>query len=134
MDKISKEKRTRNMFAIVSKNTKPEIAVRKGLYKLGLGFRIHSKLPGKPDIIFPSRKVAIFINGCFWHGHGCEFDHKPKTNVKFWLEKIKTNKIRDKKALKDLKSLGWKTLTVWECEIEKNLEKSVNKIEKLLRK
>lgn len=120
------------MSAIRSKNTKPEIAVRKGLYKLGLRFRIHSKLPGKPDIVFPNKKTAIFINGCFWHGHKCKFDHDPKTNTKFWSEKIISNKIRDKRSIKELKALGWKTTTIWECEIKKKLPKSVRRIEKLL--
>lgn len=117
------------MSAIRSKNTKPEITIRKELYRFGVRFRIHFNLPGKPDIVFPHKKVAIFINGCFWHGHGCKLDHDPKTNMKFWFTKIIANKIRDKKALKELKLLGWKTLTVWECEIEKKLQKSVKKIE-----
>lgn len=120
------------MSAIRSKNTKPEILVRKELYKLGLRFRIHSKLPGKPDIVFLRKRVAIFVNGCFWHGHGCKLDHNPKTNVKFWSTKIEKNKIRDKNVAKELKSLGWEILTIWECDIEMNLQKPVTQAKKFL--
>lgn len=122
------------MSAIKSINTKPEISIRKGLYKLGLRFRTHSKLPGRPDVIFLKKKIAIFVNGCFWHGHKCKFDHIPKTNSEFWSIKIKNNKIRDQKVIKQLKSQGWKILTVWECEIEKHLERSVVYIMKFVRK
>jgi DNA mismatch endonuclease, patch repair protein len=88
MDKVSKETRSRNMSLIRAKNTKPELLVRKALHKLGLRYRIHYPLLGKPDIAFPSKKLTIFIHGCFWHGHGCKFDHKPKSNKLFWSSKI----------------------------------------------
>lgn len=117
MDIFSKEKRSKIMSKITSKNTKPEILVRKLLYRLGFRYRLHYKgLPGKPDVVFISRKKAIFVNGCFWHGHGCRLSSHPKSNVEYWENKIARNKARDSISLEALESLGWETLTVWECE------------------
>ncbi len=128
MDKVSKEIRSRNMSLIRAKNTLPELLVRKGLYKLGFRYRIHYPLPGKPDITFPSKKVVIFIQGCFWHGHGCKFDHLPKTNKKFWSSKIINNKNRDSKNNIELKKQNWEIITIWECEIKTNLKNGINLI------
>ena len=89
MDNLSQEKRSYIMSQIRSKDTKPEIILRKSLFKKGLRYRKHHKLPGKPDIVFISKKMAIFVNGCFWHGHRCEIDNKPETNSKFWKNKMK---------------------------------------------
>ena len=119
MHKIS-EQRSRNMSAIKSKNTKPEIAVRKLLHSMGYRFRLHRKdLPGSPDIVLPKYKTVIFVHGCFWHRHqNCKYASNPKTRREFWEKKFKENIERDKKTQEKLKNLGWKTKIVWECEIK----------------
>ncbi|MBI4383153.1 MAG: DNA mismatch endonuclease Vsr [Nitrospinae bacterium] len=120
MDKIPAEKRSSNMRAIRSKDTGPELVVRRLLRRLGFtGYRIHAKeLPGKPDIVFIGRRKAIFVHGCFWHGHGCkEGRRKPKSNLAYWLPKIKRNRKRDATHMIELTRLGWSALAVWECEI-----------------
>ena len=113
------EQRSRNMSAIKSKNTKPEIAVRKLLHSMGYRFRLHSKnLPGSPDIVLPKYKTVIFVHGCFWHRHeNCKYASTPKTRQEFWNKKFNENILRDKKNLEILSSLGWKIIIIWECEI-----------------
>lgn len=128
MDKISAKARSKNMSRIKSKNTKPELILRKYLYGLGKRYRLHYPLPGKPDITFPSKKIAVFVNGCFWHGHGCKVDHLPKSNTKFWTEKIIKNKERDFKVKNKLKKLGWKVIVVWECELTNNKRTNIIKM------
>ena len=132
MDIVNKEKRSKIMSGIRGKNTTPEILLRKSLFEDGLRYRIHYKLPGKPDIVFPSRKIAIFVNGCFWHGHGCELDHNPKINSSFWRLKKSNNKKRDIKNCKKLIKLGWKYHIVWECKIYEDLTKEKEKIKNML--
>ena len=117
MDKVTPEVRSRNMSRIRSKNTSPELILRKLLFSKGYRFRIHYKLPGKPDIVFPKKKIAIFVHGCFWHGHGCKIDHLSKTNSEFWNVKIKNNKARDRKVVSLLRNEGWKVLIFWECKL-----------------
>ena len=111
------------MAAIKSKNTKPEIAVRKLLHSLGYRFRLHRKdLPGSPDIVLPKYKTVIFVHGCFWHRHkGCKYKTTPKTRKEFWENKFNENIKRDKNNFKELKKLNWKVLVIWECQL-KNLE------------
>lgn len=128
MDKISKESRSRNMSLIRAKNTEPELLVRKELFRLGLRYRIHYPLPGKPDITFPLKKMVIFIHGCFWHGHGCKFDHIPKSNESFWFAKMTKNKERDSQQKIELTKKGWKVITLWECEIRTSLQNSLKQI------
>jgi DNA mismatch endonuclease (patch repair protein) len=108
------------MSMIKGKNTKPEIMVRKFLFQNGFRYRInYSKLPGKPDIVLPKYKTVIFVNGCFWHGHnGCKYFVIPKTRTDWWLEKINGTIERDKKKISELETLGWKVLTIWECELK----------------
>ena len=108
------------MSRIKSKNTKPEMMVRSMVWKAGFRYRLHSKnLPGTPDLVFgPNRKV-IFVNGCFWHGHICRTGKLPKTNTEFWSAKISKNGKRDSANIRKLKKLGWKALTLWECELKK---------------
>ncbi len=125
VDKFSKHKRSEIMSHIKSKNTKPEITVRKIIYSLGYRYRLHRKdLPGKPDLAFIKKKKVIFINGCFWHGHsGCKKSALPDTNYEFWNDKIKNNVNRDTQNYKLLEDMGWKYLLIWQCEIKNyNLE------------
>ena len=114
------EQRSRNMSAIKSKNTKPEIIVRKLLHSKGYRFRLHKKdLPGSPDIVLPKYKTAIFVHGCFWHRHqNCKYASTPKTRQEFWEAKFRENINRDKKHQENLSSMGWKIIIVWECEIK----------------
>jgi DNA mismatch endonuclease (patch repair protein) len=121
MDTVSKEVRSRNMAAIKGKDTKPETSVRKLLHSLGYRFRLHRKdLPGKPDIVLPKYKTVVFVHGCFSHQHkGCKYNTQPKSNKQFWLPKLRKNVERDKKQCAALKKLGYKVLTIWECDVKK---------------
>ena len=107
------------MSRIRSKDTKPEMLVRRLLFTEGYRYRLHARdLPGTPDLVFPSRKLAVFVNGCFWHSHTCpNGTHKPATNADFWAAKRSRTVERDGQALAGLATLGWRTLTVWECEL-----------------
>lgn len=127
-DVHSKQTRSYNMSQIRSKDTKPEILVRKFLHSKGLRFRLHSKnLPGKPDIVLPKYKTVIFVHGCFWHGHkGCKYFVVPKTRAEWWLSKINGNAANDLKKRSALKKEGWKIINIWECELKsKKLEKTL---------
>ena len=118
-DVFPSEKRSWIMRRVREKNTSPELKVRSLIHRLGFRFRLHRKdLPGKPDLVFPSRKKIIFVHGCFWHGHHCARGHRvPKTNSEYWIEKIQRNMERDSKHQSDLKAMGWDILVIWECEI-----------------
>lgn len=110
--------RSLNMSRIRSKDTKPEILVRKYLFSKEFRYRKYcSNLPGKPDIVLPKYKTVIFVHGCFWHKHNCNFFRLPKTNTEYWANKIENNVLRDKKNIIELKKLGWKVIIVWECEL-----------------
>ena len=121
-----KETRSYNMSRIKGVNTKPEILVRKHLHQKGFRFRLHAKqLPGRPDIVLKKYNTVIFIHGCFWHGHtNCRYYVIPKTRTKWWSTKIETNKLRDKKKARLLRALGWNIITIWECELKSNTQKS----------
>jgi len=117
-DIYSKQKRSEIMSHISSKETKPEIMVRKFLFANGLRFRKNVKdLPGKPDIVLPKYKTVIFIHGCFWHGHTCKRGTLPATNAEFWENKIGGNIERDKRNVSELEKQGWKVIVIWQCEI-----------------
>jgi DNA mismatch endonuclease, patch repair protein len=107
------------MSRIRGKNTKPEIIVRSVTHRMGYRYRLHWKdLPGKPDLVFPSRRKVIFVHGCYWHQHpGCPYATMPATRRDFWQKKLFANRERDKRQLCDLKKLGWGTLVLWECEL-----------------
>lgn len=113
------EVRSRTMRAVKGKNTKPELLVRCLIHRLGYRYRLHRKdLPGKPDLAFPGRRKAIFIHGCFWHGHDCRRGARvPKTNRDYWVTKIRRNQDRDASHLQELKQMGWDVLTIWECQL-----------------
>lgn len=118
MDSWSKEQRSACMARIKSSDTKPELIVRKYLYKRGYRYRKNVKrLPGSPDIVLKKYGIAIFIHGCFWHGHDTHF-HMPKSNVEFWEKKIRRNIQRDEENREQLKRMGWNVLTVWECQLK----------------
>lgn len=120
MDIWSKEKRSDVMSKIRSKNTKPELFLRSWLHGQGFRFRIHRKdLPGKPDIVLPKYRTAIFVHGCFWHYHaGCNEGRIPDTNSKFWQTKLSKNIDRDLKHQANLRESGWQVIVIWECELE----------------
>tara|TARA_R110002020_G_scaffold298211_1_gene514009 strand:- start:2147 stop:2563 length:417 start_codon:yes stop_codon:yes gene_type:complete len=104
------------MASVKSKNTAPELWLRRGLHALGFRYRVHVKdLPGKPDLVFPRRRKVIFVNGCFWHGHNCKKGRLPETRKDFWRDKIASNKERDERNVRTLVSMGWRVLIVWEC-------------------
>jgi DNA mismatch endonuclease (patch repair protein) len=109
------------MARIRSKNTKPEMAVRSLVHRLGYRFRLHRKdLPGCPDIVLPKYRKIILVQGCFWHGHDCKLASKPKSNQHYWNAKILSNRKRDERNIALLRELGWKVLELWECEIRKS--------------
>jgi len=120
---VPKEKinRSENMRRIRSKNTNPEMVVRRLIHRMGYRYRLHRKdLPGKPDLVFPARKATIFVHGCFWHQHSeptCKLAHIPKSNLEYWLPKLERNKIRDTLRHAELTQLGWRVLILWECEV-----------------
>ena len=138
MDRLSPQQRHDCMASIRSKNTKPELIVRKGLWKRGFRYRLNDKrLPGHPDLVLRKYRTCIFINGCFWHGHGVTLKIKneelrvksgdlvdsacckiPKTNREFWVAKIRRNKERDKQEQQKLAEMGWHSIVVWECELK----------------
>jgi len=122
-DVHSKETRSYNMSRIKGKNTKPEMLVRRFLFDNGFRYRLHDKkLPGKPDIVLFKYKTVIFVNGCFWHGHkGCDFFTIPKTETEKWLTKIKATQKKDKRSHIELNVMGWKVITVWQCELKRNI-------------
>jgi DNA mismatch endonuclease, patch repair protein len=118
-DIFSNEKRSEVMSQIRSRNTKPEITVRSLLHRMGYRFRLHrTDLPGKPDIVLPRYQTVIFVHGCFWHRHrDCRFASTPKTRTEFWVKKLESNVIRDQQVKFELERLGWRVITVWECEL-----------------
>jgi DNA mismatch endonuclease (patch repair protein) len=120
MDKLDAQRRSENMRRIRSKNTKPEVLLRSLLHKQGYRFRIHRRdLPGNPDIVFPSRRKAIFVHGCFWHQHpGCREGRLPGTRQEYWRPKLDKNTVRDASSILALRKLGWEVAVVWECELE----------------
>jgi len=122
MDVHSPEQRSYNMSRIKGKNTKPELLVRKWLWSRGYRYRLHRKdLPGKPDIVFPRQKKAVFVHGCFWHKHDCRYFKWPRTNREFWKKKINENVRRDQKNYQDLIADGWNYFIVWECELKTDI-------------
>lgn len=121
MDRVSRDTRSAIMASIKCKDTAPEMALRRYLHGLGFRYRLHGKLPGKPDLVFHSAGVAVFVNGCFWHGHGCRRSNQPKTNKDYWAKKIAANVTRDVCNRERLEQQGWIVFTIWECEIEQDL-------------
>jgi DNA mismatch endonuclease (patch repair protein) len=134
-----KQKRSEVMSKIRSKDTKPELALRKALFARGFRYRMNdTKLPGKPDIVLPKYKTVIFVHGCFWHGHEreiCKYAiDTPKTNIEYWTKKIASNKKRDSENILRISSMGWNILTIWECEImqKSNIDALIERISNFL--
>jgi DNA mismatch endonuclease Vsr len=130
LDSLTPQQRSAAMAAVRSQNTLPELVVRRLLFSLGYRYRLHARdLPGRPDIVFRSRQCAVFVNGCFWHGHMCPRAGKPASNIKFWRKKINGNRERDRRVVKELRKAGWRVLTVWQCEIKDHvrLERRLSK-------
>lgn len=122
-DVFEPAKRSEVMARIKNKHTKPEIKLRSYLHRLGFRFRLHRKdLPGTPDVVLPKYSTAVFVHGCFWHGHDCSKNRMPATNVEFWKTKIRKNKERDVQATHELEQLGWKVWIVWECRFQEDAE------------
>ena len=135
MDHLTPEKRSWNMGRIRSIDTKPEKKIRSLLHSLGYRFRLHSKkLPGKPDIFLKKYKTVIFVNGCFWHNHGCVNSKIPEKNTSYWLSVFEKNKARDYENTRKLKILGYKIINIWECVLrdDKSKERLFNNLEKIL--
>ncbi len=133
-DKLTPERRSENMARIRSTDTKPEMAVRRFVHALGYRFRLHrADLPGKPDLVFPSRQKVIFVHGCFWHQHAdrrCKIARRPKSSGDYWNAKLDRNVARDARVKRALKKFGWKTMTIWECQVRagpKAFERSVRR-------
>lgn len=118
-DQLDAARRSRNMARIRAKDTGPELRVRRVAHAMGLRFRLHrSGLPGNPDLVFPRRRLAMFVHGCFWHGHGCQRGGKgPKSNIQYWGPKIERTRARDASAMQALERLGWRVAVLWECEL-----------------
>ncbi|MEX0981058.1 MAG: DNA mismatch endonuclease Vsr [Bacteroidales bacterium] len=134
-DIYSKKKRSKIMSKISGRETKPEILVRRYLFSKGYRYRKNDhKLPGKPDIVLSKYKSVIFIHGCFWHGHTCKKASRPTSNVEFWNSKIERNIERDKEVKKKLLKLGWRVITIWDCELKskRQFDNSMNKLLKKL--
>ncbi|URN83920.1 very short patch repair endonuclease [Acetobacterium wieringae] len=135
MDTKSKEDRSLNMSKIHSKDTKPEMIVRKYLFSKGYRYRLNQKnLPGKPDIVMKKYNTIIFINGCFWHMHeNCKYAKIPLSNIEYWEEKLRRNSERDKKNIELLQEQGWNVYIIWECELKKEKQsETLNKLVEFL--
>ncbi|HNR35845.1 MAG TPA: very short patch repair endonuclease [Candidatus Hydrogenedentes bacterium] len=120
MDTISKERRSHTMRQVKSRDTYPELYLRRKIHREGFRYRLHNaKLPGKPDLVFPQYRLAVFVNGCFWHGHGCARGNRiPATNTAYWKVKIARNRERDFLKQEILGSQGWRVVVVWECSLD----------------
>ena len=129
VDIVEKTKRSQMMSGIKGKNTKPEIIIRKELFKIGFRYKINDPgLPGKPDLVFPKYKAVIFINGCFWHRHNCHLFKWPSSNVEFWHKKINKTVEKDKENIQRLTLSGWRVLEIWECSIKGKTKLCLNEI------
>lgn len=133
MDTLSPPERSERMGRVRSKNTKPELVVRRLVHSLGYRYRLHrTDLPGCPDLVFPSRRKLIFIHGCFWHRHeGCPNTRLPKSRLDFWQPKLEANSLRDAKNMRRLRSAGWGIMVIWECQI-KHLARLERRIKRFL--
>jgi DNA mismatch endonuclease (patch repair protein) len=122
IDVVDRATRSRMMSGIRGKNTKPELTVRSFLHRAGLRFKLHAKLPGKPDLVFPKYRTVVFVHGCFWHRHeGCRFSTTPANNAEFWQQKFADNVRRDTRVKQELGSAGWQVLVIWGCQLDESM-------------
>lgn len=129
LDPLTPQQRSERMSRIRSRDTKPEMEVRRIVHSMGYRYRLRSKdIPGRPDLVFRRRKKVIFVHGCFWHQHGCNHYKEPQSRLSFWLPKLRKNVDRDLKVQSALKELGWRSLTIWECQL-----KEQKKIQEIIR-
>lgn len=132
MDTLTAEERSKQMGLIRSKNTKPELHLRRLVFRLGYRFRLHRRdLPGKPDLVFPAKRKIVFLHGCYWHGHHCRLGRMPKSKLDYWIGKIATNSARDATTLRRLRGMGWKCMVIWECEL-RDVERTCIRIKDFL--
>lgn len=128
-DTVSPEVRSRIMSRIRSRDTAPELEVRAKLHAAGSGFRLYrSDLPGSPDIVLPRYKTAVFVNGCFWHGHDCRDGHRSSSNREYWAMKISRNMERDRANHRALLDLGWNVVVIWECELGAGIARMISRL------
>lgn len=121
-DTVDAETRGRIMASVPTKNTSLEMFVRREVHRAGYRYVLHRRdLPGCPDLVFPRHRLAVFVHGCFWHGHGCHLSRLPASHVDFWTAKIERNRARDRQALEALTDFGWRTMVIWQCECEDGL-------------
>ncbi|GAC1634438.1 MAG: very short patch repair endonuclease [Candidatus Acidiferrum sp.] len=133
VDNLSPDKRSKQMSLVRSKDTKPEMAVRRLVHRLGYRYRLHrTDLPGKPDLVFPSQKKIIFVHGCFWHAHECRLGRMPKSRLRYWRRKIRRNNDRDTLTLRRLRGMRWRCLVLWECQL-RDLGMVSKRIDRFLR-
>lgn len=135
-DIISSDRRSKIMSHIKSKDTSIEMMVRRRLFALGYRYRVNYKaLPGKPDIVFTKKKVVVFIHGCYWHGHDCgsRYAHTSKSNKNYWGLKIQRTQQRDQEHIRELESLGWKVIVLWECQIKDHFEQTIDNLMSIIR-
>src|SRR5690606_40855192 len=131
-DQVDAQSRRRIMPKIKSKDTSPEMAVRKAVHAAGFRYRLHrADLPGKPDLAFSRHKLAVFVHGCFWHGHRCRRFRMPSSNQAYWTRKIQRNRERDARAAEALAEMGWERIVIWECELEAGTERLIERLEML---
>jgi DNA mismatch endonuclease (patch repair protein) len=131
-DTVSPNIRSRIMAAVKSRDTKPELEVRRALHAAGFRYRLHRRdLPGRPDIALPRFKIAVFVHGCFWHGHKCARGRPPASNKVFWSKKIGANADRDRRNLKALRSAGWKAFVIWTCDLELGIARVTDSLRRL---
>lgn len=131
-DHLTAQARSENMARIRSKNTLPEMAIRRVLFAWGYRYRIHGDLPGKPDIVFPTEKVAVFCHGCYFHRHGCSRTTVPATNVSYWRRKFERNRARDAEVQQLLADEGWRVVVLWECDIRRDAQAEASKVARLV--
>ena len=129
MDVFTPEKRSEVMSRIRSRNTKPELLVKAVLWGNGFRYaRTGYQLPGSPDVVLPKYRSVIFVHGCFWHGHACKYGRVPKSNCEYWVPKIKKNKARDARALRNLRAMGWHCYQIWECHLLADLNRVMRRL------
>jgi len=132
-DTLRPAERSARMALIKSRDTALELRVRAALHSLGYRYRKnYEKLPGKPDLAFLAVRKVVFLNGCFWHGHGCRLDRRPRSRTSYWSQKLSRNQLRDVEVRKTLRRLGWGVLTVWECEL-RDFDRLLRRIERFLK-